>query len=103
MCATSASAAPIELERPVTVVNSTRAQVLRLFAATAKYDGKEAPGTLVANDLKLAPGASTTVKVKMARGECVFHFRAETGGGDVRTYNVDICARNAKVTLTTSN
>jgi|GEM_PF-5557759 len=97
-----AVAEPAEMERPITVVNGTRAPVLRLYAATAKYDGKDAPGTLVANDLKLAPAGTATVKVKMSRGECVFNFRAETGGGDVRVYNFDICARNAKLTLSTS-
>jgi hypothetical protein len=96
----TAFAAEKEYVRPFTLVNDTTKTVVRLYAATAKYDGKSAPGTLVADNLKLAPGASTKVKLTLQRGECVYHLRAETaGGGELRTYDVDVCSINATAKL----
>jgi hypothetical protein len=98
----SNASAFLELERPVNVVNATRGTINKLYVASAKFEGKEAPGVQVGGELKLAPGGKTQLKVKMLHGECVMHFRAETSVGEVKVYNVDICAKNATLTLSTA-
>jgi hypothetical protein len=98
--ASTAAAADKEYTRSFTLKNDTTKTVVKLFAATAKYDGKTAPGTLVADNLKLAGGGSTTLKLTLQRGECVYHLRAETaGGGELRAYDVDVCSVNAAAKL----
>jgi len=93
-------AAEKEYTRPFTLQNDTTKTVVRLFAATAKYDGKSAPGTLVADKLELGPGKSTKLKLTLQRGECVYHMRAETaGGGELRTFDFDVCSMNATLKL----
>jgi hypothetical protein len=97
----AAHAAEKEYTRPFTLQNDTTKTVVRLFAATARYDGKTATGTLVADKLDLGPGKSTRVKLTLQRGECVYHMRAETaGGGELRAYDFDVCSLNATLKLT---
>ena len=88
-------ASAMEVEKTVTVFNDSKAVVKRIYASMAKHDPRDAPGTLVADKLELQPGGSTTVKMKTLRSECVLNVRAETTAGDMHTYAVDICSRNA--------